>query len=62
MDAPDISSAYDDALVAGASVFGPWVIIALPVGVLLLAAAPAAGRGLGEWAGSWFRKKGEELA
>ena len=55
------SSAYDEALQAGASIWGPWVIIALPFGVFLLAAAPAAGKGFGDWAASWFHKKGEEL-
>ncbi|GAA2486083.1 hypothetical protein [Terrabacter carboxydivorans] len=43
------------AIATGFAVFGPWAIIAVPAGVFLLAAAPEAGRGFGEWVGDWFR-------
>ena len=45
------------ALATGFAIFGPWAIIALPVGVFLLAAAPEAGEGFGAWVGAWFRRR-----
>ena len=48
------------AVAAGFAVFGPWAIIAVPVGVFLLAAAPAAGEGFGDWVRDWFRRHSED--
>jgi len=45
------------AVAAGFAVFGPWAIIAVPAGVFLLAAAPEAGQGFGQWVGDWFRSR-----
>lgn len=47
-------------LISGTAIFGPWVIVALPVGLFLMAAAPKAGDGFGEWVQSWFRRKARE--
>lgn len=47
-------------LITGAATFGPWVIVALPVGLFLMAAAPKVGDGFGEWVRSWFRRKARE--
>lgn len=55
IEIPD--TAIQDALLASASIWGPWAAIALPAGLFLVAAAPAAGRGFGEWVGSWFRAR-----
>ena len=46
------------AIIAGTAIWGPWAIIALPIGVFLLAAAPSAGRGFGGWLSRWFTSKG----
>lgn len=48
------------AIAAGFAVFGPWAIIAVPAGVFLLAAAPEAGQGFGQWVGDWFRSRRED--
>jgi len=45
------------AIAAGFAIFGPWAIITIPVGVFLLAAAPEAGQGFGQWVGDWFRSR-----
>lgn len=47
------------AIATGFAVFGPWAIVAVPVGVFLLAAAPEAGGGLGRWVGRWFDRRAD---
>lgn len=48
------------AIATGFAVFGPWAILALPVGVFLLAAAPEAGHGFGRWVRHWFDSKTDQ--
>ncbi len=49
------------AILMGTAVWGPWAIIAVPVGVFLLTAARPAGQGFGEMLGSYFRSKAREF-